>query len=154
TGARPGEVAHMRREHVVDGWWTLPGTPVPDIGWPGTKNSVSHDVWLAPAARAIVDELVDGTGPSGFVFATERGGPVADLAGAMRAMCKALGVPRATPHDLRRSFATRAAALGFDRHCLHRWARVAAAADPAGGDRRGRRPAWPSRYQNTSAARS
>jgi hypothetical protein len=27
TGQRPGEVAHMRREHVVDGWWTLPGKP-------------------------------------------------------------------------------------------------------------------------------
>src|ERR1019366_8762826 len=25
TGQRPGEVAHMRREHIVDGWWTMPG---------------------------------------------------------------------------------------------------------------------------------
>ncbi len=25
TGQRPGEVSHMRREHIVDGWWELPG---------------------------------------------------------------------------------------------------------------------------------
>ena len=29
----------MRREHIEDGWWTLPGKPVPALGWPGTKNS-------------------------------------------------------------------------------------------------------------------
>src|SRR5262249_25680686 len=27
TGQRPGEVAHMRREHISDGWWTMPGKP-------------------------------------------------------------------------------------------------------------------------------
>jgi len=118
SGARPGEAAHMRREHVKDGWWRQPGEA--DANWPGTKNANSHDVWLAPAARAIVDELMDGEAPTGFVFATDGGGPVTDLSGAMRAICKRLDVPRATPHDLRRSFATRAAALGFDRHTLGR----------------------------------
>ena len=118
TGARPGEACHMRREHVKDGWWHQPGEA--DAHWPGTKNSNSHDVWLAPAARAIVDELTDGAAPTGFVFATDGGGPVADLSGAMRVICKALNVERLTPHDLRRSFATRAAALGFDRHTLGR----------------------------------
>ena len=30
TGQRPGEVAHLRREHVVDGgWWSMPGAPIP-----------------------------------------------------------------------------------------------------------------------------
>ena len=24
-GQRPGEVTHMRREHLVDGWWEMPG---------------------------------------------------------------------------------------------------------------------------------
>ena len=38
TGQRPGEVAHMRREHIVDGWWQMPGEPVPAMHWPGTKN--------------------------------------------------------------------------------------------------------------------
>ena len=30
TGQRPGECAHMRREHIVDGWWQMPGDPVPE----------------------------------------------------------------------------------------------------------------------------
>jgi hypothetical protein len=42
TGQRPGEVRHMRRQHIVDGWWQMPGEPVPAIGWPGLKNGHSH----------------------------------------------------------------------------------------------------------------
>ena len=57
TGQRPGEVRHMRREHIVDGWWQMPGEPVPAIGWPGTKNGKSHRVWLSAPARAILAEL-------------------------------------------------------------------------------------------------
>jgi integrase len=38
-GQRPGEVAHMRFEHLIDGWWQMPGAPDPAIGWLGTKNS-------------------------------------------------------------------------------------------------------------------
>ena len=38
TGQRPGEVAHMRHEHVVDGWWTFPGKPDAATEWPGTKT--------------------------------------------------------------------------------------------------------------------
>src|SRR5262249_5237886 len=32
TGQRPGEVGHMRPEHIVDGWWEMPGQPTGD--WP------------------------------------------------------------------------------------------------------------------------
>ena len=32
TGQRPGEVAHMRSEHIVDGWWELTGSPIPPVG--------------------------------------------------------------------------------------------------------------------------
>ena len=46
TGQRPGEVACMRREHLKDGWWEMPGDQVPELGWPGTKNAMSHRVWL------------------------------------------------------------------------------------------------------------
>jgi hypothetical protein len=33
SGQRPGEVAHMRREHTVSavGWWLMPGNPVPAL---------------------------------------------------------------------------------------------------------------------------
>ena len=78
----------MRREHVVDGWWQMPGDPVPDLGWPGTKNAASHRVWLPAAARELIADL--GDEDSGFVFATTRGGPV-KLEAAMQGICAKLG---------------------------------------------------------------
>src|SRR5262245_42677304 len=48
TGQRPGEAAHLHREHVVDDrWWVMPGAPDAKTGWPGTKNARSHRVWLS-----------------------------------------------------------------------------------------------------------
>src|SRR5262249_14356334 len=96
TGARPGEVARMRREHVRDGWWELPGAPVAELGWPGTKNKQNHRVWLSQSAQELLDEHL-----------ARRGKMDED----MRAICKELGAERATPHDLRRTFATTVAAL-------------------------------------------
>ena len=72
TGARPGEVAAMRREHIRGKWWELPGAPDPARGWFGTKNGRTHSVFLAPAARAIIDELVDGEPAAGFVLSGDR----------------------------------------------------------------------------------
>jgi len=31
VGQRPGEVAHMRYEHMRDGWWEMPGEVVPNL---------------------------------------------------------------------------------------------------------------------------
>jgi integrase len=120
TGQRPGsEVAHMRREHLKDGWWEMPGEPVPALGWPGTKNGASHRVWLPKPVQAIIAELSDGA-TTGFVFAGERGRPVHKLDGAMRAICKKLEVERATPHDLRRTHGSTITALGFGRDAMNR----------------------------------
>jgi integrase len=38
-GQRPGEIAFMRTEHIVDGWWCLPGEPVPDWNGPAQKTA-------------------------------------------------------------------------------------------------------------------
>ena len=62
TGQRPGEVTHMRREHIVDGWWEMPGEPVPALNWPGTKNAHSHRVWLPAPAQALLAEMPDRSG--------------------------------------------------------------------------------------------
>lgn len=105
TGARPGEVAHMRREHVKDGWWELPGAPEP--GWPGTKNKQNHRIWLSQPARDLLDEISDVS-------------RVKQMGDDMRVICKALGADRATPHDLRRTFATTVAALGCGRQAVDR----------------------------------
>lgn len=115
TGQRPGEVAHMRREHIIDGWWEMPGTPVPALGWPGTKNGATHRVWLPAAAAALIAELGDG-----FVFAGARGRPISKLDVAMAMICKQLGAERATPHDLRRTHGITITALGFGREAMNR----------------------------------
>ena len=115
TGQRPGEVAHMRAEHIKDGWWELPGAPTAE--WPGTKNGENHRVWLPKAALAIIEEL-GGTEDKGFVFTGERGGAVGKLDKAMRAL-KIEG-ERATPHDLRRTHGSTVTALGFGRDAMNR----------------------------------
>jgi integrase len=116
TGQRPGEVSHMRREHIKDGWWEMPGLPDDKLGWPGTKNDQNHRVWLPEAARAVIAEVDDGTG---FVFGGRRA--VAGLDGAMREICAELRVnEKATPHDLRRTHGTMITRLGFGRDAMNR----------------------------------
>ena len=121
TGQRPGEVAHMRREHIVDGgWWQMPGDPVPALGWPGTKNGASHRVWLPASVQTLIAELSDDDKPTGFVFATSRGRPVRNLDQAMRDITLKLSVEKATPHDLRRTHGSTITALGFGRDAMNR----------------------------------
>jgi integrase len=111
TGQRPGEVAHMRHEHIIDGWWELPGQP--SEGWPGTKNGASHRVWLPARVREMLAGLSDDG--DGFVF-----GPSTDLSGPMRNICRELKATRATPHDLRRTHGSTITALGFGRDAMNR----------------------------------
>jgi integrase len=121
TGQRPGEVCHMRAEHIEAGWWTMPGEPDPVLDWPGTKNGANHRVWLPAPALALIKELHDGELPEvGFVFAGPRHGAVAKLDEAMKSIWKTLAVDRATPHDLRRTHGTTIASLGFGRDAMNR----------------------------------
>jgi integrase len=123
-GQRPGEISHMRWEHLSpDGWWELPGAPEPKTGWPGTKNGQTHKVYLPIAARAIIDLLRDDDGkcgaPRGFVFGSRRGLYGLDV--AMRSVCQQLGVEKSvTPHDLRRTHGTKITGLGFGRDAMNR----------------------------------
>jgi len=114
-GQRPGEVSHMWREHLKDGWWEMPGELIPTPRWPGTKNGQNHRVWIPAPARALLDE-----GSSGFMFTGPRGRPITGLDKAMRDICKKLGVERATPHDLRRTHGSTITALGFGRDAMNR----------------------------------
>jgi integrase len=109
TGQRPGEILHMRREHIVDGWWQMPGQPVPELQWPGVKNKQDHRVFLVEEVRELI-----GDGNSGFVFGSMR------LEQAMRDICQSLGVERCTPHDLRRSMGSAITSLGFGRQAMDR----------------------------------
>ncbi len=102
-GQRPGECAHMRREHIKDDGW-----------WPGTKNAASHRVWIPAPVRELI-----GTGTAGFVFAGTRAA-VTGLDAAMREICSKLDIERATPHDLRRTHGSTITALGFGRDAMNR----------------------------------
>jgi integrase len=116
-GQRPGEIPNMRREHLKDGWWELPGAPTPV--WPGTKNGESHRVWIPKPAQALLaDPRANGTG---FAFAAPQGGPITGLDMAMRSICAKLGIePPVRPHDLRRSHGSLITGLGFGRDAMNR----------------------------------
>ena len=108
TGQRPGEVGHMRAEHIVDGWWEMPGKPT--AGWPGTKNGQSHRVWLPQPAQALLN---------GGIVTESKNSP--KLAPFMRSICSELGIAeKVTPHDLRRTHGTKVNALGFGRDAMNR----------------------------------
>jgi integrase len=118
-GQRPGEVSHMRVEHLDSGWWEMPGQPLPQLGWPGTKNGQTHRVWLPKLAQTLLAEL-ESNG-EGFVLAGPRGGAIDRLDLVMRAICADLGIDdKVTPHDLRRTHGTRITALGFGRDAMNR----------------------------------
>ena len=119
TGQRPGEVIHMRREHLKDGWWEMPGQPVAELDWPGTKNGESHRIWLSQPAHELLAELNDDQ-TTGFVFTNDRGRPLGKLDPAMRAICEMIGAEKATPHDLRRTHSTMITRLGFGRDIMNR----------------------------------
>jgi integrase len=107
TGQRPGEVAHMCREHIKDGWWEMAGAPMPELDWPGTKNGQSHRVWLSKPVLALLANFFDGTKHT-------------RLDNEMRELCAKLKIERATPHDLRRTFSSKVTALGFGRDAMNR----------------------------------
>jgi integrase len=122
TGQRPGEVAHMRREHLKDGWWEMPGHLIGGV-WPGTKNAAGHRVWLPAPARALIAGLADdtdGVGAPGFVFQGTRRGPVGDLDRTMHDVCAKIGIEPVRPHDLRRTHGSTVTALGFGRDAMNR----------------------------------
>jgi integrase len=108
TGQRPGEVGHMRCEHIVDGWWEMPGEPT--AGWPGTKNGANHRVWLPQPAQALLNGGVVSNGKNST-----------KLSPLMRSICSELGITdKVTPHDLRRTHGTKITALGFGRDAMNR----------------------------------
>jgi integrase len=111
TGQRGGETVHMRWQDLADGWWIMPGSPMGD--WPGTKNGRTHRVWLPQPVQNIINELNRGQ-LTGFVF-----GPPRELHGAMRRVCKTLGIEdKVTAHDLRRTFLTNVTRSGFEEKLM------------------------------------
>jgi integrase len=116
-GQRPGEISHMRYEHLRDGWWEMPGEQISDV-WPGTKNGSGHRVPLSKPARELIAEFEGES--TGYLFGSAGGGALDGLDTAMRIICRKLNIERATPHDLRRTFGSTVTALGFGRDAMDR----------------------------------
>jgi integrase len=111
-GCRPGEIAGMARAEIefdrlgAPASWTIPASR--------SKNRKMHYVPFPPLARDLVAEALKLSGSSEFVFASPTSdGPIAGhaLSVAMARLNKSQQNPP-TPHDLRRTCATRLSAAG------------------------------------------
>ena len=103
TGQRPGEVAAMQREHIIEDWWQMPGKP--QGAWPGTKNGRDHRVALSEPAQALIGSPLAHSNRSGKL---------------LKALVAELRIERVTPHDLRRTCLTWITRLGFGRDAMDR----------------------------------
>lgn len=104
TGQRPGEVANMHWNEINGNLWTIPSER--------SKNGRENRVYLTDLALSLLPDTED------YVFPASRGahGPlyVNTLSHHLSHHVKPahLGLPRWTPHDLRRTAATGLASLG------------------------------------------
>jgi integrase len=104
TGQRPGEVAQLHWNEIEGRVWTIPSER--------SKNGRENRVYLTDLALSLLPETED------YVFPASRGshGPlyVNTLSHHLSHHVKPeyLGLPRWTPHDLRRTAATGLASLG------------------------------------------
>ena len=106
TGARPGEVFALRAADVRDNVWTQPGSP--DGTWPGTKNARTHLVQLSEMALGLVETYLARP-------VLRRG-----CEDRLKKLWRRRGIEMVRPHDLRRTFATIVAGLGFGRQAVDR----------------------------------
>ena len=111
TAQRAGEVVYMHTDHIQEDWdgekwWLIPE----DIA----KNENPHLVYLSPTALEIIGNR------KGFMFSMDEGKtPISR--GALASMVRRgasdkeayYGLPRWTPHDLRRTARTNFSRLGI-----------------------------------------
>jgi integrase len=113
TAQRPGEVFAMRWDEIEDGsWWVIPAEVA--------KNGESNRVPLSPQVREILDRLRPATGASGWVFESpyKKGHHLLTLKTANYAIVERTGMRPWTPHDLRRTAASKMRALGVERRTV------------------------------------
>jgi integrase len=117
TGARAGEVAGLRRDELHDGAILLPGTR--------TKNHREHRIFLSkPASAVIVAALARRDGDKRNLVFGQGAGPFSGWSNCKEALDRRIAETAGKPlapwriHDLRRSFATHAAAIGIQPHIV------------------------------------
>ncbi len=110
TAQRPGEVLSMRWSDIEDGaWWTVPAEVA--------KNGRANRVYLSTQARKVLDELRRHTGGSEWVLESPRqpGTHLTTLKNAMPGILNRGGMRSWTPHDLRRTAASKMREMGVSR---------------------------------------
>jgi len=113
TAQRPGEVFRMQWRDIEDGaWWVIPAEVA--------KNGEANRVYLSPQARAILDELRPSTGDSEWVLESPRkpGRNLTTIKTAYEGILERSGMRPWSPHDLRRTAASKMSALGVDRRVV------------------------------------
>lgn len=114
TAQRPGEIAGMHGSEVDGVWWTIPGER--------TKSGRTHRVYLTPSAL----ELIGNYSKCGYVFPSPAGNRGINPRAMSRLVATAIyrtgrskepyyGLPKWTPHDLRRTARTQMAKLRVPR---------------------------------------
>jgi integrase len=105
TGQRVGEIAGMMRSELTleTRTWFLPAAR--------SKNKHAHLVPLSPLAVGVIREAIAEAGESPFVF------PVGNTSASPNRLARAIsradfGIPRWSPHDLRRTTLTAMASMG------------------------------------------
>lgn len=112
TAQRPGEVAGVAKSEVDGEWWTIPKERA--------KNKEEHRVYLTPLAQRLLPELIcpwyfpspDLNSPIGRpALSHVLSKQPKDKEGKIT-RSQYFGLPRWTPHDLRRTAATKLSELG------------------------------------------
>jgi integrase len=116
TGCRAGEIAGLRRNELGDGTIVLPGAR--------TKNYREHIVPLSGPASEIIATAIKSQRPDRNLVFGRGAGPFSGWSNCKEALdariAKVAGKPLAPwiVHDLRRSFATHASAIGIQPHIV------------------------------------
>lgn len=116
TAQRQGEIASMRWDEISDDTWTIPAERA--------KNGLAHRVPLSPQAIALLDSVKEISGKSEWVFPSPKAGHIAPSA-VGRALHRHLNnltnpitkgsAKWFTPHDLRRTAASKMTEAGISR---------------------------------------
>jgi len=107
TAQRPGEVAGMHRREIYEDWWTIPAERA-------EKGKREHRVFLTKTVK----ELIGNS--EGFIFpsrmADSKTGHITTAAVSQQVrFSRHYGIPKWTPHDLRRTARTHMSRLRIPR---------------------------------------
>jgi integrase len=110
TAQRPGEVFTMRWRDIEDGvWWVIPAEVA--------KNGEPNRVYLSPQVREILGELHQHTGASPWALESPRkpGTHLTTIKTATQSILRRTEMRPWSPHDLRRTAASKMRAMGVTR---------------------------------------